>query len=78
MTSHTTGTRKPCCQDPANIYQRAEEQRADLRVDRCRVCECRHFRVTVDPVRMGMRGHDVGLTAPVVPPHLVSGRFEKA
>jgi hypothetical protein len=54
--------RKDCCKDPANLYRREndQEERPDLVVRRCRVCECRHFELTADPGKLGLRGSPIG------------------
>ena len=51
--------RKDCCKDPANLGAPLQE-RLDLEVRICQVCGCRHFELTVDPGRIGLRGAQVG------------------
>jgi hypothetical protein len=45
---------KDCCTNPNNL--RVTEQRGDLVVKTCHVCQCRHFEVTVDPGKFGVDG----------------------
>lgn len=45
---------KECCQ-PAAGNLRVTEKRADLTVNTCQVCGSRHFRLTVDPGRLGLK-----------------------
>jgi len=54
-------TRKDCCKDPANLYRRENdpEERPDLVVRRCRVCNCRHCELTADPLRLNLRGTSI-------------------
>lgn len=54
------GTVKPCCLDAANLDPLPEESRGDLTVKKCRVCGCRHRRLTLDPMKMGMRMKPLG------------------
>jgi len=53
---------KTCCKDAGNLYRRKNdpEERKDLAIYRCRVCGCRHFRLTADPGKLGLRGAEVG------------------
>lgn len=50
---------KPCCQDPTNLRP-AQTDRADLACNVCLVCECRHFRLYVDPGKFLARGNALG------------------
>lgn len=49
-----------CCADPGNREDgpgpRGGETPDDMTVTHCRVCDCRHFEVTVDPVLIGVEG----------------------
>lgn len=49
-----------CCEDPENREigpgPRGGEIPPGVTVTHCRVCECRHFAVAVDPVKVGLRG----------------------
>ena len=62
----------PCCADPANRLPGpgprglAGEPREDEAVEHCRVCTCRHYELTVDPLEIGLTFGTVG--AEVVPP----------
>lgn len=49
----------PCCREPENLVLEAPA-RGDLTMRRCRVCRRRHFRLTVDPGTLGVRGAVVG------------------
>ena len=40
------GTKKPCCQDAANLC--LIEADAAVRVEQCQVCGCRHFQAFID------------------------------
>lgn len=55
-------TRKDCCRKVENLYRRENdpEERVDLIIMRCKVCECRHFELTADPGRLGLRGAAAG------------------
>ena len=54
--------RKDCCKVSANLYRRENdpEERVDLIVNRCRVCGCRHFELTADPLKLILRGASLG------------------
>lgn len=54
------GTVKDCCKDAANMDPLPEESRGDLQVKRCRVCGCRHRRLTLDPMRLGVQVKPLG------------------
>lgn len=54
------GTVKACCLDESNLEPMPDESRGDLKVRRCRVCGCRHRRLTLDPMRMGVRVEPLG------------------
>jgi len=41
---------KDCCKDPANLVQSVP--RADVTIDTCSVCGCRHFRAQIDPGKL--------------------------
>jgi hypothetical protein len=43
---------KQCCADAANL--RVETYK-DTTIAQCRVCGCRHIKVTCDPGRIGLR-----------------------
>jgi hypothetical protein len=51
--------RKECCRDEKNLGPVVQE-RKDLTYRRCQVCQCRHFELTVEPGRLGLRGGQVG------------------
>jgi hypothetical protein len=42
-----------CCKTAENLA--VTEQRPDLTVKTCQVCGSRHFRLTVDPGRLGLK-----------------------
>jgi hypothetical protein len=54
--------RKPCCKPEAGNLGPVEKYngRDDLTFQRCGVCGCRHFEAAVDPLRLNMRGAQVG------------------
>ena len=54
--------RKNCCKEAANLFRRENdpEERLDLFVYRCKVCGCRHFELTADPGKLGLRGAPLG------------------
>ena len=41
-----------CCNVPGNIF--LFEQRGNLKVDKCRMCGCRHFVLKADPLHLKM------------------------
>lgn len=45
---------KPCCQAPE--HRETEHDTPTLTVERCRICQCRHYVLRVDPVRVGVEG----------------------
>jgi len=48
-----------CCEKPENreaVESPEEERRESLTVERCTVCGRRHFELTVDPGKLGLRG----------------------
>lgn len=51
--------RKECCRDPKNLGA-PEKDGPDLTIQRCQVCGCRHFLLSVDPGSIGLRGAKVG------------------
>lgn len=54
---------KECCQKKDNLYLDEDETKGCMEGEvcyRCRVCNCRHFQVTLDPGHIGLRGADTG------------------
>ena len=49
---------KECCKNPANLVRKQE--RPDLVVDTCKVCGCRHFRLSAEPGLLGLVGKPIG------------------
>jgi len=49
--------RKECCKQPENLVPKQE--RPDLFINVCKVCGCRHFELTVDPGKLGLRGQSL-------------------
>jgi len=50
---------KECCQKARNLVLRAEDQdvqQSDKLVRRCKVCDCRHIEITVEPGEIGVFG----------------------
>ncbi len=52
------GTAKECCLNSDNLYISIgrDEQRDDVTIRRCQVCDCRHFEAIVDPGEIGVHG----------------------
>ncbi len=52
------GAIRACCKNPDNLYVSVgrDEQRSDLTIRRCRICDRRHFEAIVDPGKLGMHG----------------------
>ena len=44
----------PCCADRSNRVLQPPE-REDEKFERCGVCNRRHFEITVDPVKIGLK-----------------------
>lgn len=53
-------TRKDCCRLEENLGA-PETDAPDRWFRRCRVCQCRHFVLKVDPGRIGIRGNALGV-----------------
>ncbi len=47
--------RKECCNQVENL-ELQQGDKSDLKILRCKVCGCRHFELTVDPGKLGLRG----------------------
>lgn len=59
---------KECCQKPENLYVverrsttgrvlqngKMVDSQADIVVNKCRVCGCRHIQMAVDPIHVGI------------------------
>ena len=45
---------EPCCENPEN--RETVEDRGDLTVQKCTVCDRKHYELTVDPVEVGVKG----------------------
>lgn len=43
-----------CCNIESNIEQIEDNKEKKLKVERCKVCGCRHFKLTLEPGHMGM------------------------
>jgi hypothetical protein len=54
MTEETEGKVKDCCKQPANLI--LHQERPDVLIRVCKVCNCRHFEFQIDPGRMGVVG----------------------
>jgi hypothetical protein len=50
--------RKECCRKEENLV--AHQERPDLIIRRCKVCGCRHFELSVDVGRLGLKGQGIG------------------
>jgi len=44
-----------CCAIPENLHEEPSGKE-DLVLRRCRVCQCRHFELTMDPGVIGVTG----------------------
>lgn len=53
-----TGNVKPCCREAGNLElaQTTDDGGSRETVWKCRVCQCRHFDVTITPARFGLEG----------------------
>lgn len=47
--------RKECCQKEENLELQPKDK-ADLIIWKCKICGCRHFELTIDPGRIGLKG----------------------
>jgi len=47
--------RKECCQKPENL-ELQPNNRAELTIMVCKVCGCRHFELSVEPLQIGVQG----------------------
>jgi len=49
---------KDCCKNKSNLYRRENdpEEKNGVVIMRCRVCECRHFELNVDPLHLNRKG----------------------
>lgn len=56
---HVGDKRKDCCKPDAGNLE-PKQLRPDLLVNVCKVCGCRHFELTVDPIRIQARMSGVG------------------
>jgi hypothetical protein len=56
MQNIINGVVKDCCKDTDNLELTRLNQ--DEVVNVCKVCGCRHFELTVDPIRLGIKGKD--------------------
>jgi len=50
--------RKECCKQLENLLP--HQERPDLIINVCKVCGCRHFELTIDPGKIGLRGGNIG------------------
>ena len=50
----TNGQVKDCCKVVENLELLTDESRNGLAVKRCKVCGCRHRRLTLEPGMLGM------------------------
>jgi metal-dependent amidase/aminoacylase/carboxypeptidase family protein len=60
MQNITNGVVKECCKDVDNLVM--THLTKDELVNVCKVCGCRHFELTVDPIQLGIRGRDTHAT----------------
>ena len=54
--------KKDCCKDERNLYRDTQEEagHAELVVMRCRVCNCRHFELSIPTFTIDAKLHPVG------------------
>lgn len=57
---HVGDKRKECCKPEAGNLGPVIRERHDVTFRRCRVCQCRHFEFTVDPIRVQAKMSGVG------------------
>lgn len=56
MQTMANGTVKDCCKQESNLeFTRLNK---DEVCNKCKVCGCRHFELTVDPIELGIKGKD--------------------
>jgi hypothetical protein len=55
----TGDKRKECCKLIENL-ELQQNDKPDLTIQKCKVCGCRHFEVTLDPGSLGLVGGRVG------------------
>lgn len=48
------GAMRECCKNSNNLH--VTEEKSDMTVRRCSVCNRRHFEVIVDPGKIGLQG----------------------
>ena len=51
---------EPCCQIASNLKPDPEQAKPGLVVNVCQVCNRRHFELTVDPGKFGLRLASIG------------------
>jgi hypothetical protein len=51
--------RKECCRNPENLEVQ-QGDKSDLTIQKCKVCGCRHFELSVDPGYIGLFGKTLG------------------
>lgn len=49
---------KECCQNLDNLYE-VPDDRPKVKINKCRVCGCRHIEVVVEPGELGVFGSGV-------------------
>jgi hypothetical protein len=57
MTTIVNGILSTCCADKKNLV--VKEQRGDITIRVCVVCNRRHFELSVDTIPLGLKGTDV-------------------
>jgi hypothetical protein len=57
MTTIVNGILSVCCSDKNNLV--VKEQRGDIIIRVCSICNRRHFELSVDPIQLGLKGTDV-------------------
>ena len=55
----TGDKRKECCRLTENLELQPSDK-PDLTFQKCKICGCRHFEVTLDPGNLGLVGGRVG------------------
>jgi len=51
----TSGTKKPCCALAANLVELPKDPaKPEMAISRCITCGCRHFKLTLDTIYVGL------------------------
>jgi hypothetical protein len=50
--------RKDCCKNPENLELQPSDK-PDLTIFKCRICQCRHFELSMDAGKLGVSGKEM-------------------